>query len=264
VEVYDLYWHTQRWYTFTTQGTTIPGAPTNLQGTTGSSWINLTWNKGVNADYTFVEWDVAQTWNYGDGLLVENTTKTWTNHTTLTSNTHYYYQAWSYNETYNTWSSSYAEYDATTNEIIIFYDSFESAVDFSNNWNAGDWLRSTNRATHLSYSAEISGVASNFILELTNSIDLSSITNSYLNFSWFIESALDGGEYLAVELYDGSSWTEIDRLDGTGGTGPEENQWINKNIDLSSYLVSGFKIRFIGSMNHASEYGYVDNVKIVG
>lgn len=70
-----------------------------------SSQINLTWTKGNNADTTYIERNTVVSWNRGEGTLIYNGTGTSYSDTGLDANTAYYYQAWSYNATDNTYSS---------------------------------------------------------------------------------------------------------------------------------------------------------------
>lgn len=62
-----------------------------------------------------------------------------------------------------------------------------------------DWFRSAQRAINGSYSAEVDGLALN--AKLTSiSINLQGKTNATIAFSWFIESGLDSGEYIAFDV----------------------------------------------------------------
>jgi len=70
-----------------------------------STQINLTWTKGNNADTTYIERNTVVSWNRGEGTLIYNGTGTGYSDTGLDANTTYYYQAWSYNATDNTYSS---------------------------------------------------------------------------------------------------------------------------------------------------------------
>ncbi len=88
--------------------------------------------------------------------------------------------------------------------------------------NQSFWLSSTQRATLGSNSAEVDGRATNATLTTANPIDLTPYGSAELMFDWYLESGLDGGEYLAVDLFDGSNWTEFARLDGNVDA---ENVW---------------------------------------
>lgn len=148
----------------------------------------------------------------------------------------------------------------TPAETIEFYDSFEDGT--LNKWiqdPQNDWFNSTQRATDGFHSVEVDGNASNATLSLANAIDLTGKVNATLTFPWLIERHLDGGEYLCLDLYDGS-WQEYKCLRGNDDP---EDVWHNENINLSNYLVANFKIRFRAKMSHSKEDANIDNVKIV-
>ena len=99
---------------------------------------------------------------------------------------------------------------------VLFSDSFENG-QWDGNWgedSQNDWFTSTQRSTDGSYSAEVDGSANNATLTMANPVDLSSQSSAELTYSWYIESGFDSGEYLAVDLFDGSTWTEFARLSG--------------------------------------------------
>lgn len=150
----------------------------------------------------------------------------------------------------------------TSSEIIEFSDSFENG-QWNGKWvedSQNDWFTSTQRKTDGSYSAEVDGRAIDATLTMLNAIDLSGITSATLTYSWFIESNWDSGEYIALDMYNGISWTEVKRLRGNVDT---ENIWHHETIDLSDYLVNGFKIRFRAKVSDSTEDGNIDNVKII-
>ncbi|MFC1715382.1 S8 family serine peptidase [Candidatus Poribacteria bacterium] len=145
---------------------------------------------------------------------------------------------------------------------VIFEDSFEVG-EWNGNWvedGQNDWKRSTQRERDGSYSAEVDGGATNATLTMANPIDLFGKASATLTFSWFIESGWDGGEYIALDFYDGS-WHEFKALRGNVDT---EHVWHDETIDLGGYLVSNFKIRFRATVSSSKEDGFVDNVRITG
>ncbi|MGF3585323.1 MAG: hypothetical protein ACQXXD_06370 [Thermoplasmatota archaeon] len=102
-----------RW-SFTTRAQYIPDPPTDFIATTiNRTCINLSWtNAGDNK--TYIEWNTIEIWNRGEGTSLYNGTDTSYSHTNLSFNTQYFYQAWSYNETDNIYSLTYASDNATT------------------------------------------------------------------------------------------------------------------------------------------------------
>jgi len=101
-------------FNFTTRTQYIPDPPTDFTATTiNRTCINLSWtNAGDNK--TYIEWNTTETWNRGEGTPLYNGTDTAYSHTNLSFNTQYFYQAWSYNETDNIYSTTYASDNATT------------------------------------------------------------------------------------------------------------------------------------------------------
>ena len=146
-------------------------------------------------------------------------------------------------------------------EIVEFFDSFEVS-EWNGLWiedSQNDWFRSTQRATDGSHSAEVDGWATDATLTMADPIDLSGKSTATLTFSWYIEENWNSGEYIALDVYDGT-WQEVKRLSGNVGT---ENVWHHETIDLSSYIVSNFQIRFRAKLSSFWDDGNVDNVKIV-
>ena len=79
-----------------------PGVPTGLTATAMSSGrINLVWIKAEYVDTTYIERNLLSSWERGDGLLIYNETGISYQDSGLAQNTHYYYQAWGWNQTNN-------------------------------------------------------------------------------------------------------------------------------------------------------------------
>ena len=93
---------------------------------------------------------------------------------------------------------------------------------------------------------------------MVDPVDLSGKASAMLTFSWYIESSWDTGEYLALDIYDGT-WHEVKRLSGDED---QEDVWHHETVDLAPYMVSNFKIRFRAKVSNSIEEGNVDNVKI--
>lgn len=151
---------------------------------------------------------------------------------------------------------------------VLFEDSFEvgsSSNDWDSKWvedSQNDWFRSTQRATDGSRSAEVDGYANNASLTMAGGVDLTGYDSAELTFDWLIESSVDSGEYLALDFWNGSSWTETARLSGNADT---ENTWHSETIAVSaSDMHSDFKFRFRGTMSRSNEDANVDNVRLTG
>jgi putative hemolysin/PKD repeat protein len=150
----------------------------------------------------------------------------------------------------------------TAEPVELFIDSFEDY--YLSNWvqdSQNDWFCSPQRAVEGSRSAEVDGWAQNASLTLKEAVNLSEVSDATLSFSWLIESGVDSGEYLALDLWDGTSWNEAARLRGDVDL---ENVWHNEVIELGSYLRDDFKLRFRGKMSATDEDANVDLVRIVG
>lgn len=149
----------------------------------------------------------------------------------------------------------------TTTEIVAFEDGFE-AGEWNGLWaedSQNDWFRSTQRAVAGGYSAEVDGLASDAALT-SIPINLQGRTNATITFSWFIESGLDLGEYLAFDVStdNGASWIQKAQLRGNVDA---ENVWNNVSVDLTG--INNLKIRFRGKMSLASEDADVDEVLVL-
>ena len=147
--------------------------------------------------------------------------------------------------------------------IVVFSDSFEVST-----WNGlwvedsqNDWFRSTQRASDGNYSAEVDGSARDATLTLSNSVDLTPYGSAELTFSWFIESSFDSGEYLALDLFDGTTWNEVTRLRGNVD---QENVWHQESIEINeTYLVNNFKARIRAKASRSNEDANVDDVQLI-
>jgi len=100
-------------YHFTTE--IIASAPTGFTATEGgTSAIDLSWTKNSSANTTYIERSTSSSWSKGSGTEVYNDTGTSKTDSSLSSGTTYYYQAWSYNASNNSYSVTPATSSATT------------------------------------------------------------------------------------------------------------------------------------------------------
>jgi len=147
---------------------------------------------------------------------------------------------------------------------VLFADSFEDG-EWNGMWtedSQNDWFRSTHRAIDGSYAAEVDGRATDATLTMANSLDMTSYGSAELTFSWFIERNWDSGEYIALDLFDGSSWNEVRSLRGNVD---QENVWHQETVTIDgNYLVQDFQARFRAKVSSSKEDGHVDNVQIAG
>jgi hypothetical protein len=147
--------------------------------------------------------------------------------------------------------------------LVVFTDSFEAST--WSNWTQdtqNDWFRSSQRkkpGTSGRYSAEVDGLAADAALT-SIAMNLQGKQNATITFSWYIESGLDTGEYIAFDVStdNGASWTQRAILRGNADA---ENTWHNVTVDLTG--ISQLKIRFRGTMSDSSEDANVDDVRVV-
>lgn len=145
--------------------------------------------------------------------------------------------------------------------ITIFEDSFEVS-EWNGLWtedSQNDWRRSSQRASLGFYSAEVDGYASNAALMSKPAAMPTGKTTANISFDWLIESTLDAGEYVAVDVSaDGGNWVEQARIRGNVD---QENVW--HSVAFQVPAVSTMQVRFRGFMSSSNEDANVDNVKIV-
>ena len=93
----------------------LPGVPSDFTATVMSGIrIDLTWTKGDNVDTTYIERNSVSSWRRGEGILIYNDTGISHQDIGLSQNRHYYYQAWSWNQTNHVFSTTFATADITT------------------------------------------------------------------------------------------------------------------------------------------------------
>ena len=219
----------------------------------GTEAVTLDGLQSFDPDGTIVSYQ----WNFGDGATSTGAVVshayavgTWTAKLTVTDNGGLTHQ-----------DTAVITVNTASSVIEVFSDSFEVS-EWNGLWtedSQNDWFRSTQRATNGNFSAEVDGLASDASL-ISQSIGLSGKTNATITFSWYIESGLDAGEYLAFDVSGngGSSWTEKARL--KGDVDPE-NTWHNVSMDVTG--ASALKLRFRGKMSLSSEDANLDRVRVV-
>jgi hypothetical protein len=148
--------------------------------------------------------------------------------------------------------------------VTLFSDAFPNLNNWTESGNT-DWNTENVRGSS-SYPATGSNSPAGHAddcdsactLSLTNAVNLSGQTSATLELLRYGEN-LDTGEYLRLEAYNGTTWNVLANWTGTG---PNDGDWHEESFNLASYLVSGFKIRFVTQQNATSEHVHVDDVKI--
>lgn len=144
---------------------------------------------------------------------------------------------------------------ATT--VTVFSDNFESGT--LSKWTQDsqkDWFASTHRDNGGSYSAEVDGPAVDAALI---SPELEICGDATITFQWYIETALDSGEYVAFDVSTdgGATWVEKKRIRGKVDT---TNVWTPVTVVVPG--VDTIKLRFRGKASLDGEDSNVDNVVV--
>jgi hypothetical protein len=242
VNATDNYTATREWFAFKTREKITPDTPGNFTASAdGRFQMNLTWADD-SGNRTYIEWNVTENWSRGSGIEIYNDNEASYQHTGLDNGIQYFYQAWSYNENDNTYSSLYAKANDTTannqvpsqsNEdplhIGTDVDSEQSSISVNIADSEGDLMNwtivastgdsnsssspmgndtiSCNLTTSLSYDANII-----WYVNITDGFDWTNKSYSFTVESESSEPIADAsgpyGVYVGVELtFDGSGST---------------------------------------------------------
>ena len=149
----------------------------------------------------------------------------------------------------------------------VFFDDFQGG---SGNWVESiefDWNieapnekqipgeSSNNRVMHADACTSTNGCR----LTLRNQIDLSSYNGAALKFWRYVDSEIGNKEFLRVDAYNGNFWSTLAQWSNNNG---DDDQWHYEILDLSDYLVSDFKLRFVSKESLGSEVTEIDKVLI--
>ena len=99
-------------------------------------------------------------------------------------------------------------------------------------------------------------------LTLAQPIDLSPYESATLSFWRYVDASLDSGEYLRVEISDGSAWTTI--FEWTHGGGDDDQWHLESYVIPVTHLVSGFSLRFVSRSSSSREDNEIDDVLLEG
>ena len=92
----------------------------------------------------------------------------------------------------------------------------------------------------------------------SETIDLSSLSSATLEVSRFVDNSLDRGEYLSIEVYNGS-WTEIAKWGADNSQ--DTDVWESESINISRYLDDNFEIK-IKTLQSSGEDTGIDYIRI--
>lgn len=152
-------------------------------------------------------------------------------------------------------------------EQQAFFDDFSDNLGNWSETGEGDW-NTESLVSNRDYPSWGSGSPaahsdncdSSCTLTMATTVDLSTARSARLEFLRFVSSRLDRGEYLELQLWNGSSWVRV--LYWTNNSG-DDSRWHAETVDLSEYLgVIDFRIRFITLESLYNEHVHVDDVGI--
>jgi len=93
-------------------------------------------------------------------------------------------------------------------------------------------------------------------------MDLSQFTSATLTFD-YARFAMDNGDYITVDIGDGTTWTELGRIEGPGND--STSSMLQQSYSLDAHLQANRYLRFLTySGMGSSEGAYFDNVVING
>ena len=266
VNATDNYTATRKWFTFKTREKIIPDTPGNFTASAdGRFQMNLTWaDDGGNR--TYIEWNATENWSRGTGAEIYNDTGASYQHTGLDNGIQYFYQAWSYNENDNTYSSLYAKANDTTannqvpsqsNEDPLHsetdVDSEQSSISVNIADSEGDLMNWTIEASTGDSNSSSSPMGNGTI-----SCDLTTPLSYNANIIWY------------VNITDGFDWTNKsysftveskpsggnngDGNNGGGGWTPPSEPTADASGPYGIYV--GVKLTFDGSGSTGSITSY--------
>ena len=240
-------------------------SPADGQTDVSTSTI-LSWNAVTDSDSYDV--DVATDLSFSN-IVASQTglTNTSMNLTGLSYGTDYFWRvratnncitaAWS-----SIWQFTTAQAPSCTGTIINTYPYLETFDSGIADWSQaagddGDWTLDANGtpSNGTGPSDDITGGGNYFYTEASNSglgtnatailnspcYDLSGLTEAYFSFYYHMNGRDNGSIDLEISDDDGNNWTNIFSISGDQG-----NVWFNQFLDLSSYVGSTVKFRFIG------------------
>ena len=160
--------------------------------------------------------------------------------------------------------------DVSVFDPIIFFDDFEdgrlngwTVTDYSDTWDSYPQESGVNPPDH----PVTNKVAQVSWCDITCSMSVSGFDLSghaypeFLQFYRYVDDTLDNGEYLSLEVYNGTTWTELDRW--TPEESENDDTWHLEEYSLADYTdVTDFGMRFTTVMSSLDEAVGIDDVRI--
>jgi len=151
-------------------------------------------------------------------------------------------------------------------EVVLFSDEFDSGLSKWDETGDGDW---STESLHTSngYPGDASGSPAAHCDNCDNEctitqatpIDLQGYASVTLELLRFLDSKLDKGEFLRLEVWNGSAWETLDEW--SSDNGDDDNSWHAQVYDLAAYIgVADFQMRFVTHESTGNEHVHVDDV----
>ena len=155
-----------------------------------------------------------------------------------------------------------------TGSVTLFSSNFSGGLGAWTETGEGDWntepLHSSSGypgGASGSPAAHADNCDATCTLTMTNPLNLSGYTGATLRLLRFVDVELDAGEYLYLEMWNGSSWDRVS--DWSGSNGGDDNTWHAHTYNLAPYLGrADFRIRFVTHESSSSEHVHVDDVVV--
>ena len=158
----------------------------------------------------------------------------------------------------------------TVLRTTIFHDAFETGnlagwnvTDYSDTWDSYPPEGGVNPSDHPAANK----VAQVSWCDITCTMSISGFNLSvyadpeFLQLYRYVDDELDNGEYLSLEVYNGTAWAELDRW--TPEESDDDDVWHLEEYSLSNYTgVSNFGMRFTAVMSSLDEAVAIDDVRI--
>ncbi|MEK7659889.1 MAG: S8 family serine peptidase [Patescibacteria group bacterium] len=116
---------------------------------------------------------------------------------------------------------------------------------------------SSNTVAHADQCTTSSGC----FLTMKNGINTTGYATTTLTFYKYVDNSLDYGEFLRVDVWNGSSWKQVKKW--TNGNG-DNDTWQKITVNISAHKNSALKVRFVARMSDTSEEVEIEDVKITG
>lgn len=259
------------------------GDPSNLHANgTSNDQVDLNWNLNSTSDNVLLAYNTTNSFGTpangttysvgqtipGGGTVIYYGTNTSTNQTGLDCGSTYYYKAWSYLSTNNTYSPGITTSASTSSDVILTED-FETAsgstppTGWTSSSNGVGWEFGSNLGSqyfpvsaHTNYACsndDDAGSSNDASVDylISPALDLTNYSNTSLQFAYTYANTYGSIATVEVSTNGGSSWTVVSTLSTA--------DWGTANVDLSAYDgLSNVKVMF----HHDDDGQYADGFAV--